>query len=251
MQINGSIVLVTGANRGLGRAFARGLLERGATTVYGGARDPGTIVDPGVIPVALDITDPMSVAAAVARCGDVTILVNNAGIGGGGALLGAPGTDGAREEMEVNYFGTLAMCRAFAPVLRRNGGGALVNMLSALSFFSLPDLGSYSASKSAAWSLTNGVRIELRSQGTQVVGIHAGFIDTDLTATLEVPKADPVDIVHKALDGVEAGWEEVLADDTSVAVKAALPHDLDHLYPGIQRQWDDAHREAFPASAAR
>lgn len=232
MKISGSVALVTGANRGLGRAFARALAERGARTVYAGARDPGSVTDPGLVPVRLDVTDPADVAAAAAACGDVTLLVNNAGVYTGGPLLG-PG-DGARHEMEVNYFGTLAMSRAFAPVLAANGGGALVNMLSVVSYLSPPNMGAYAASKSAAWSLTNGLRVELAEQGTLVVGVHAGFIDTDMAAFVDRPKARPEDVVARALDAVEEGRYEALTDEVSRQTRAALSGDLTDLYPSLR-----------------
>lgn len=222
MNILGCTALVTGANRGLGRAFALALLERGARTVYAGARIPDTVTDDGPVPVKLDITDPADVAAAVERCSDVTLLVNNAGILRGGGLLAAPSLDAAHDELETNLFGTLAMCRAFAPVLGRNGGGALVNILSVLSWHTLPQLGSYGVSKAAAWSMTNAVREELRGQGTLVVATHAAFIDTDMAARITQPKVSPVDVARQTLDAVEAGREEVLADQTTRHVKAAL-----------------------------
>jgi NAD(P)-dependent dehydrogenase (short-subunit alcohol dehydrogenase family) len=222
MMIEGSVALVTGANRGLGQAFARALLERGARTVYAGARDPRRIIDRGVIPIELDITDASSVAAVAERCGDVTLLVNNAGIARMASLLGAPSLDDARAEMETNLFGTLSMCRAFAPVLGANGGGALINMLSIASFRALPILGSYAASKAAEWSMTNTIRSELAGQGTLVVGVHAGFIDTDMAAGVDAPKSSPEEVVAQVLDAVEAGRVEVLADDRTRAAKAAL-----------------------------
>jgi NAD(P)-dependent dehydrogenase (short-subunit alcohol dehydrogenase family) len=234
MKISGSVALVTGANRGLGHAFARALIERGARTVYAGARDPATITDPDLVPVKLDITDAADVAAAAALCGDVTLLVNNAGVAYNSPLLAAPALDDARAEMETNYFGTLAMCRAFAPVLGANGGGALVNMLSVASFRSLPQIGSYSASKAAAWSLTNGVRLELAAQGTLVVGVHAGFIDTDMAAWTDQPKISPIEVARQAFDAVEAGQLEVLADGWSRDVKAALSAELEVLYPALR-----------------
>jgi NAD(P)-dependent dehydrogenase (short-subunit alcohol dehydrogenase family) len=234
MKISGSVALVTGANRGLGHAFARALIERGARTVYAGARDPATITDPDLVPVKLDITDAADVAAAAALCGDVTLLVNNAGVSYNSPLLAAPALDGARAEMETNYFGTLALCRAFAPILGANGGGALVNMLSVASFRSLPQIGSYSASKAAAWSLTNGVRLELAAQGTLVVGVHAGFIDTDMAARIDQPKISPIEVARQAFDAVEAGQLEVLADGQSRDVKAALSAELEVLYPALR-----------------
>lgn len=248
MRIEGATALVTGANRGLGAAFARTLVTRGAGTVYAGARDPGTVIDPDVVPVPLDITDPDQVAAAADRCSDVTLLINNAAYATRSPLIGSPSPDEARREMETNYFGTLAMCRAFAPVL---GGGALVTMLSVVSFFSVPAMGSFCASKAALWSLTNGVRIELREQGTLVVAAHAGFIDTRLSAGLDVPKHDPAHIANLVLDAVEAGREEVLADERTRAVKAALPEDQTLIYPDVARDWARSTRRAPAATPAR
>ncbi|MET7298635.1 SDR family oxidoreductase [Embleya sp. NPDC005575] len=235
MKIPGSVALVTGANRGLGRAFARALVDRGARTVYAGARDPDTITDPGVVPVRLDITDPEQVAEVAHRLGDVDLLVNNAGVSHSASLLRAETLDAARAEIETNYFGTLSLSRAFAPVLARNGGGALVNMLSVLSFMTLPQVGSYSASKAAAWSLTNALRLELAAQGTLVVGVHAGFIDTDMAAGVQLPKIAPEDVAAQTLDAVEAEQYEVLADHYSRDAKAALSADPEVLYPTLRR----------------
>jgi NAD(P)-dependent dehydrogenase (short-subunit alcohol dehydrogenase family) len=220
-----AVALVTGANRGLGRAFVQELRDRGAHTVYAGARDPAQVaVEPGVIPVKLDITRPDDIAAAVAACGDVTLLINNAGITRGTSLIGSLSERDIRDEFETNFFGMLAMSRAFAPVLARNGGGALVNVLSVLSFVSFSQLGGYSASKAAGWSLTNSIREELQAQGTLVVGVHAGFIDTDMAAAVTMPKISPADVVVQTLDAVRDGREEVLADSYSRDAKAALPN---------------------------
>src|SRR5215467_1504674 len=188
MQIAGSAALVTGANRGLGLAYARELVSRGAAKVYGAARHPDQVTEPGVIPVALDITDAQRVAEVAKQCADVSLLVNNAGVMKASNFIGAPNTDAARAEMETNYFGTLSMCRAFAPVLAANGGGAIVNMLSVTSFFTNPFNASYGASKAAGLSLTNGIRIELAHHGTLVVAVHAGFIDTDMAAGIDAPQ---------------------------------------------------------------
>lgn len=222
MRIDGTSVLVTGANRGLGQVLARTLLERGVRRVYGGARDAATVTEPGVVPVCLDITNPDQVAAAVAQCSDVTLLVNNAGVLTDSPLLAAPALDAARTEMEVNYFGTLAMCRAFAPVLSRNGGGAIVNILSIASWFTNPAMGSYSASKAAAWAMTNGIRAELVGQGILVVAVHCGYIDTDMAAHVSGPKNAPEAIAAQTVDAVETGRLEVLADQRTRQAKAAL-----------------------------
>lgn len=228
MQVKDSIALVTGANRGLGRAWASALLQSGARKVYAAARDPRTVDMPGVIPIALDITHPGQVAAAASTCADVTLLVNNAGISRGGDLLAADGTGVLREELETNLFGTLAMCQAFGPVLAANGGGGLVNVLSVLSWITLPGAGPYCVAKAAAWSMTNGVRHALRAQGTQVLGLHVAFMDTDMTAHVTGPKVAPADVVRQALAALEAGAEEILADDTTRQVKRALSDD-----PGV------------------
>lgn len=231
MRINGAVALVTGANRGLGKAFVGRLAQRGARVVYAGARDPADVTDPNAVPVRLDITDPADVAAAVERCRDVTLLINNAAVASRGLLMSAPTMDLARREMETNYFGTLAMCRAFAPQL---AGGALVNMLSITSFFSYPGMGSLCATKAAAWSLTNAVRMELRAQATLVVGVHASFIDTRLAQGVDVPKHAPDDVADLVLDAVEAGSEEVLADERTREMKRSLPRDLELIYPALE-----------------
>ena len=240
MKIDGSVALVTGANRGLGRAYARELVRRGAAKVYGAARDLTAVTEPGVTPVSLDITDPELVAEAAARRADVSLLVNNAGVMQASTFIDAPSMDAARLEMETNYFGTLRMCRAFAPVLAANGGGAIVNMLSVTSFYTNPLDASYGASKAAAWSLTNGVRIELHHQGTLVVAVHAGFINTDMAALVDAPKISPESVVQQAFDAVEAGQIEVLADERTRFVKASLPRDHELIYPPVQTFWDAA-----------
>jgi NAD(P)-dependent dehydrogenase (short-subunit alcohol dehydrogenase family) len=241
MKIDGSVALVTGANRGLGRAYARELVSRGAAKVYGAARDPAAVTDPGVTPIGLDITDPSRVAQVAQQCTDVTLLVNNAGVLKYSTFIGAPDLDAARTEMETNYFGTLSMCRAFAPVLAAGGGGAIVNMLSVGSFYSDPFTASYAASKAAEWSLTNGVRLELHHQGTLVVAVHASFIDTDMAAlATNVPKDSPESVAQQAFDAVEAGQVEVLADDRTRTIKAELSRDQELIYPPVQKFWDDA-----------
>lgn len=239
MDINGSVALVTGANRGLGLAFARELLAQGAAKVYAGARDPESVPnDPGLVPVRIDVTDGVTIAAAAAELTDVNIVINNAGIIRGG-LPTTLDLDAARDELEVNYLGTLAVAQAFAPVLAGNGGGALANMLSALSWVSFPQSAGYSASKAAAWSVTNGLRVALRGQGTLVTAIHAGYIDTDMTAALDVPKVSSASVAKAAVDGIAAGAEEVLADDVSRTVKSLLS-DLSPVYADVQARFDAA-----------
>jgi NAD(P)-dependent dehydrogenase (short-subunit alcohol dehydrogenase family) len=223
MKLKNAVVFVTGANRGLGRAFAQAALAAGAAKVYAAARDPASVDLPGVVPIALDVTDAAQVASAAAQCADVTLLINNAGISRQSSLLGAgDGMAAARAELETNFFGPWALTRAFAPALQANGGGAVLNVLSVLSWVTLPPVATYSASKAAAWSLSNGLRNELKAQGTQVTSLHVGYMDTDMTRGLEAPKASPADVARLALEGIEAGAFEVLADDVSRQVKHSL-----------------------------
>ena len=219
MKIQDSVVFITGANRGLGLAFAKAALAAGARKVYGAARDPGSVTLAGVTPVALDVTQPAQTEAAVRACGDVSLLVNNAGISRGSNLLGPESVEAARAEFETNFFGPWALARAFAPVLAGNGGGAIVNVLSALSWTTFPSVATYSTTKSAAWSLSNGLRNELASQGTQVVSVHVGYMDTDMAAHVDGPKTSPDEVARLALQGVEAGRPEVLADEVSRQLK--------------------------------
>jgi NAD(P)-dependent dehydrogenase (short-subunit alcohol dehydrogenase family) len=222
MKINNAVALVTGANRGIGLAFTRELLARGARKVYGGARDPSTIKQPGVQAVRLDVTKPAEIAAAAALAGDVTLLINNAGVGQTGGFLAPDSEEVARRQLETNYFGMLRMSKAFAPILATNGGGALLNVLSIVSWVNSGQLSAYAASKSAAWSLTNSLRFELAPQKTQVLALHMAFVDTDLVRAIEGPKTSAEDIVKRALDGLEAGLDEVLADERTKLVKQGL-----------------------------
>jgi NAD(P)-dependent dehydrogenase (short-subunit alcohol dehydrogenase family) len=240
VDLSGARVLVTGANRGLGKAFVEELLKRDVAVVYAAARNPEAIdvIDDRVIPIRLDITNPDDVHEAVTRCADVTVLINNAGAMLRSPLLAATDLSAARTEMETNYFGTLQMCRAFAPVLAENGGGAIVNVLSVASWLASPFNGSYSASKSAQWALTNAIRTELRATGTLVVGVHAGWIDTDMAADVAEVKISAGDVAAQALDGVQRGNEEVVTDDATRHVKASLPTDQLTLYPELQQRWD-------------
>ena len=229
MQIAGTTALVTGANRGIGKAFADALLDRGAAKVYAGVRDVTTITDPRVVAVQLDVTDPDRVAEVARELGDVELLVNNAG----GARPGTPVTatlEGARAELEMNYLSVVSMTQAFAPVLAANGGGAIVNMLSVASWVGMPMLSTYAASKSAAWAFSNASRVELAPQGTAVVGVHVGWVDTDLVAAVDAPKVTPAAVAAAAFDALEAGEPEALVDDYSRHVKASLPDDQATLY---------------------
>jgi NAD(P)-dependent dehydrogenase (short-subunit alcohol dehydrogenase family) len=225
MKIAGSIALVTGANRGLGMTFARALLEKGAARVYAAARNPDAVTLKGAVPLKLDVTNEEDAAAAALAAGDVSLLINNAGIARVGAFLADGAVQAAREQFEVNFVGPLRMARAFAPVLAKNGGGAIINVLSVASWMSGPMLATYGASKSAAWALTNGLRIELAEQGTQVIGLHAGFIDTDLARNVDAPKTSPEQIVRVTLEALERGEEQVLADEISRQVHRGLSAD--------------------------
>jgi NAD(P)-dependent dehydrogenase (short-subunit alcohol dehydrogenase family) len=235
MRIADSVALVTGANRGIGQQFTRELLNRGVTKVYATARDPRQIQldDPRAHVLTLDITDPKSIAAVATVATDVDLLINNAGIATLAPLITGSLED-IRRDMETHFFGTLQVTRAFAPLLARNGGGAILTMLSALSWFSAEGLGSYAAAKSAMWSLTNGIRIELAGQGTLVTGLHVGNVNTDMTAGHDVPnKADPADVASAGLDALEAGDMEVLVDDWSAQVKAAVARHPREFYAGM------------------
>lgn len=235
MKIQGSVAFVTGANRGLGEQFARALLDAGAATVYAGARDPAKVTVPGVVPVAVDITDPESVRAAAHLAQDVTLLVNNAGSTTRADVL-TGGLDLFRSEFETHVLGTLSMSRAFAPVLGHNGGGAILNVLSVLSWISIPATAGYAAAKSAEWSMTNALRLALAEQGTQVTALHVSYMATDLAVNVTSAKADPAEVARIALAGVDAGLPEVLADDASTRVQAALAGGPEALYPQLAGQ---------------
>jgi NAD(P)-dependent dehydrogenase (short-subunit alcohol dehydrogenase family) len=235
MKIEGSVALVTGANRGLGAAFCRALLDRGAAKVYATARDLQKLDHDGVVAVELDVTSAADIASAADRCGDVTLLINNAGIGTGTSVLADNAVEAARREFETNVFGPLALSRAFAPTLKVNGGGAIVNVLSVLAWVSMPTTAIYCASKAAGWSLTNSLRQELIAQNTRVLGLYVGYMDTDMTVGIDAPKSDPLAVADQTLDGVESGAHEVLADDISRHVRSALSGDLTALYPQLRQ----------------
>lgn len=222
MRIEDAVVLVTGANRGLGLAYAEMAKRRGARKVYACARNPDQITLSGATALKLDVTKAEDVHRAVEIAGDVTIVINNAGIlvPGGVSLLAD--TNGLRQQLETNMFGPLGLSQAFAPILKANGGGAIVNMLSALSWVSAAPLDGYCVSKAAAWMLTNALRSELRGQGTLVVGVHAGFIDTDMAAGAGGEKSSPESVARQVFDALESDQEEVLADEVARKVKSAL-----------------------------
>ncbi len=221
MQIAHSVALVTGANRGLGRHFAEGLLERGATKVYATARRPETVDLPGAQVLRLDVTDSVSIAEAARVATDVSVLINNAGIATGASLVTGD-FDDIQREMDTHYYGPLRMIRAFAPILREQGGGAIANVLSVAAWLSGAQAGSYYTAKAAAWSLTNSVRLELGPQNTLVTGVVLGPTDTEMAAGADIPKNDPVMVVRDVLDAIEGGYPEVLVDEYSATAKAAL-----------------------------
>ncbi|MGH8779471.1 SDR family oxidoreductase [Paraburkholderia sp.] len=222
MQIKGRTALVTGANRGLGLHFAKALLEAGAAKVYAAARNPASVDIPGVVPIQLDVTDPASIAAAAARASDVDLLINNAGAADRGLLLDPQAVDRLRGLIETNGISLLTVTQAFAPVLKRNGGGAVVNVLSVLSWFTAPGLATYSGSKALGWQLTNGLRQELHGQQTRVIAVHPAYIDTDMTKGVTGPKSRPEDVVRIVLEGVEQNLEEILVDEIGRQVKQSL-----------------------------
>lgn len=222
MHVQNATVLVTGANRGLGAEFARQALIKGARKVYAAARDPSTITAPGLVPVRLDVTDAAGIAALAVELGDVDLVINNAGVANTGSVLDAEGLESLRWMLETNVFGLLNVSRAFAPVLERTGGGAIINVLSVASWASNPVLANYAVTKAAAWSATNGLRDALRPQGTQVLGVHVGMIDTDLTRGFDVPKLGPETVVERVFAALEAGESEVLVDELTRTVKRGL-----------------------------
>ncbi|OBI09103.1 short-chain dehydrogenase [Mycobacterium sp. E2462] len=219
VNVKGATVVVTGGQRGLGKAIVEEFVARGAAKVYATARSPKPSADPRVVSVELDVTKEESVAALAATAADAEIVVNNAGVSGAMALLDSD-LDEVRGIFETNYIGALRIAKAFAPILADNGGGALVDILSVLSW--LGGSGGYGASKAALWSATNSLRIELEKQGTQVTGVHLALTDTEMAADFDVPKNDPRDVARAIVDGLERGDVEVLADDITRHVKSAL-----------------------------
>lgn len=222
MDISKAVVLVTGANRGIGAALAAAFVRAGARKVYGAARHPEAVKTPGVIPLELDVTNPDDVAAAVRTAGDVNVLINNAGATQRVPLLEPGALTAARELFETNTLGVLSLSSAFAPTLKGNGGGTIVNILSALSWTVVGASGLYSATKAATWAITNGLRIELKPQGTTVLGVHFGYVDTDMTRGVTAPKENPQDIAERIVAAVVAGESELLADGTAQFVKKQL-----------------------------
>jgi NAD(P)-dependent dehydrogenase (short-subunit alcohol dehydrogenase family) len=228
---DGAVVLVTGANGGIGTHFVLDALARGASKVYATARTPRTWEDERIVPLTLDVTDPASIQAAVEAAGDVTVLINNAG-----ATVASPGilthtTEEIRTNVETNFLGPLFLARAFAPILSAKDESVLIDIHSALSWYAVA--GIYSATKAALWSVTNSLRLELAPEGVHVVGVHVGYVDTAMAAHTSEPKTDPADLVRTVLDAVEAGEYEVLADDRSVQLKAGLSAPIEAVYPQL------------------
>jgi NAD(P)-dependent dehydrogenase (short-subunit alcohol dehydrogenase family) len=235
MEIQGTTVLVTGANRGLGRSLVEALLERGAAKVYAASRTPTPSGDPRVIPVALDLTEPGTIAAAAGAATDATIVINNAGTAAfAGPLDASP--DAVRGEMAVNYDGTFDVIRAFVPPLERNGGGAIVNVLSLLSLASTPPMAGYSASKAAAHSLTQALRPVLRAKAITVHGVYPAGIDTDMLAGIDAPKTPPRQVAEGLLDGLAAGQEDIFPDPNAQAMARtwwADPKAFERAFSGV------------------
>ena len=229
-DINGASVLVTGGNRGLGKAIVDELLAKGAKTVYSASRTLQTSDDPRVVPIALDVTDQESVRQAVLAAPDVSVVVNNAGLVSGARILDVD-IEGIRVDLETNLFGTLNVARAFAPVLAQHEHSALLNVHSVLSWFATGS--GYEISKAAVWSATNGLRVLLADQGTVVTGLHVGYMDTDMIRDLDVPKTDPALIAQQAVAAIQAGDFEVLADDVSRQVKGNLSGPITAMYPQL------------------
>ena len=232
ISIKDKVVLVSGSNRGIGNSFVTQALEMGAKKVYATARDEskltGLVAKYGdkVVSLTLNVTNQDEVTAAAAEAGDVEVLINNSGMGGGGPMVGNPNEAGQRMEMEVNYFGIIKMCDAFAPILKANGGGAIVNILSIAALSSFAFAPGYSASKAAGRSLTQALRAELTKQGTLVSGVFPGPVDTDMAKNLTIDKATPDSVVNHVYEEIAKGSEDIYPDPFAVQFAAALQADF-------------------------
>jgi NAD(P)-dependent dehydrogenase (short-subunit alcohol dehydrogenase family) len=233
LSLKGRTVLITGANGGLGEQFVSQALERGAAKVYAAARTPRDWTDARIHPLALDITDAASVSHAVTAAADVDLLINNAAVAPASDTLFGP-EEGARAILETNFFGTLRVANAFAPVLAANGGGTLLNIVSLAAWIPMPTV--YAASKAAVWSATNGLRMALEGQGTKVIGLYVGMIDTPMAVQHDVPKTSAASVVAQAYDGISAGVIEVLADDLTRDLKSRLGMPAEEFYPQVHAQ---------------
>lgn len=231
-SLAGQVVLVTGANGGIGAELVRQALERGAAKVYATARTPRDWEDERVVPLALDVNDPRSRDAVVGTASDVTVLVNNAGSTPPSASILDLSDEELRAGMETNFFGPIALAQAFAPLLVQHAGSALVNVHSVASWYAFG--GVYSASKAALWSATNSLRLELADRGVHVVGVHVGYVDTAMAADASGPKVQPADLVAQVYNAVEAGEFEVIGDELTAQVKAALAGPIEALYPQLR-----------------
>ncbi len=230
--LNGAVVLVTGANGGIGTHFVHEALARGAVKVYASARNPRDWDDDRVVPLALDVTDSASIEAAAETARDVTMLINNAGASPASVSLLTLAEEEIRANMEINFFGPLLLARAFAPVLTASDESVIIDIHSLLSWYAVA--GVYSVSKAALWSATNALRLELAPDGVHVVGVHVGYVDTPMAAHAAGAKLDPAELVRMVFDGVEAGEYEILADEGSVQVKAGLSAPIEALYPQLK-----------------
>ena len=242
MKIEGCTALVTGANRGLGSFYVDALIAAGASKVYAGARVPSSVKNLQAVPIELDIANIAHVEAAASTCNDVTLLINNAGVLLNSPMLAEGSADAMRREFDVNVFGTLNMVRSFAPVLAANGGGAIVNMLSITSWITSPFIATYSASKHAELVVTNAARIQLKGQGTQVLGVYAGYLDTEMAAQIGSAKTNPADVATRTLEGVEAGVDHVLADVRAHEIWQAKCSNPAELEANMQANWDQNRR---------
>jgi len=243
LKLQDCVALVTGSNRGLGLAYCEGLLRSGAAKVYAAARDCSKVGvrDSRVVPLALNVTSVADVISAARSCQDISLLVNNAGVLRDSPMLGMETEAAARQEMETNYFGVLSMVQRFAPILARNGGGAIVNVLSVASWFTNPFMATYCASKAAEEVLTDAIRMHLRSQGTHVVGVYAGYIDTDMAAHVTQPKTSPNQVVERSLAGLESGVDRIFADDRAVYIDQRVRTDRPALDAELLQRWEDSH----------
>jgi NAD(P)-dependent dehydrogenase (short-subunit alcohol dehydrogenase family) len=246
--IQGAVAFVTGGNRGFGRALVDELLDRGAAKVYVTSRSPQCRHNERIVSLVVDVGDDVSVAAAAEAAPDTSIVVNNAGVALGTPLFDAP-LDAIRAELETNLFGMIRVARAFAPILGRYSTSSLVNVLSVASWLALGD--GYAVSKAAAWSATNSMRTHLLGQGTVVTALHVGYMDTDLTAGFDVPKADPRDVARQTADAIASGAFELLADDQTRRVKSELSKDVVAMYPQLSSVNGKASRQGLPRGAWR
>jgi NAD(P)-dependent dehydrogenase (short-subunit alcohol dehydrogenase family) len=231
-SIKGSVVFITGATGGIGQALIAGLAARGAAKIYAAARDISSLsASPSLVLVKMDVASDADVAKAAGLAGDVTLLINNAGINHNTGFMAAPDIAIAREEIEINYLAPLRVTRAFAPALIENKG-AVLNLLTILARVNLPFMGSYCASKAAALSLTQGLRADLAPKGVRVAGALPGAVDTRMTAVLTIPKMTPADAATEILDGFEAGEEDIYVGDMARGLAEGLKHDP----KGVERQ---------------